>query len=233
MYQKDYASAIELGKLGVYWMGKAGNHSLSYRFKFDLACILLQSGDVEQALEMHEEILEVRTYNICGKNNVFTLQSCYAVAVLYERLGRLEEAEYVIPLVFHFRGSRITRRKLFKSTLDRRRAADWSEEAVARTKYCLSRVLTRRGRELEKAERYYSVAKEVLNRLLPLDMQEWLEGEDEEVLFDHLLDSANRFTGQALLRRLQTYDKSNKRSWAPDFVTVAGITAKKEEDKEV
>lgn len=95
MYQERYDDAILLGKQAVYWMGKSGNNNLSYRFKFDLACIIVQSGDLKLALEMHEEILSARIFN-SGKNNELTLHSCYASAVLHESEGRLEEAELVI-----------------------------------------------------------------------------------------------------------------------------------------
>ena len=101
--------------------------------------------------------------------------------------------------------------------MDRRRAADWSEEAVARTRYHLSRVLTIQGKELEKAQKLHSEAREVLDRLLPLHMPEWLVGEeDEEVLFDHLLTAmGGMFTGQKLLKRFLKYQDCREGVWAP------------------
>ena len=92
MYQRRFAEAFHLAGTGVFHMGKARLDSLSYRFKFDQACIILQSGDKEKALEMHEEILKRRTF-ICGQSNEFTLHSCFAVGVLYEARGELDKAE--------------------------------------------------------------------------------------------------------------------------------------------
>lgn len=92
MFHQDFENAIDSAKLGVYWMGKSGKIALSYRFKFDLACILTQSGKLREALEMHKGILKARSF-IYGKNNELTLHSCYAVAVLHEALEEFDDAE--------------------------------------------------------------------------------------------------------------------------------------------
>ena len=92
MYQEKYAEALEAARLGAQYMMDAGNESLSLRYKFDLACIHLQSGDINKAFELHKEILEKRK-TICGKMNENTLESHYAVGVLHEILGDFAEAE--------------------------------------------------------------------------------------------------------------------------------------------
>ncbi len=85
--------------------------------------------------------------------------------------------------------------------LDQRRAAYWSNEAVARTQYHLWRVLVAQGKDLDKATKLYDEAKATLARLLPFDFPSSLKhAKDEEALFDHLLTVyGGRFTGRRLL----------------------------------
>ena len=92
MYQGKYNEAIELGQLGVRYMDETGNEALMLRFKFDLACIHLQSGMAEDAFKLHKEVLEKRII-VCGKINEGTLQSYYAVGALYELRNEFDEAE--------------------------------------------------------------------------------------------------------------------------------------------
>ena len=92
MYQGNYNEAIELGQLGVQYMGETGNEALMLRFKFDLACIHLQSGMVDKAFELHKEVLEKRTV-VCGKVNEGTLQSYYAVGALHQLREEFAAAE--------------------------------------------------------------------------------------------------------------------------------------------
>lgn len=107
--------------------------------------------------------------------------------------------------------------------LDRRRAADWPEEAIARTRFHLYRVLIKQDKDLSKAQSLYAEAKEVLDRLLPHDLPEWLQGEeDEETLFDHLLPvSGARFTGQRLFKRFLEFQDCRLGPWAPVTVSLA------------
>ena len=60
MYQGRYEEALKIGEKGVQHMSMAGSVSLMLRFEFDLACIRLQSGDVDGALMLHEQVLERR-----------------------------------------------------------------------------------------------------------------------------------------------------------------------------
>jgi tetratricopeptide (TPR) repeat protein len=92
MYQGRFTEAIELGKQGVDLMEKTGNSSLANRFRFDLACIVLQSGDMSKALAMHQVVYKARI-KISGKANELTLHSCYALGAMHEHLGDLPEAE--------------------------------------------------------------------------------------------------------------------------------------------
>lgn len=92
MYQGNYNEALELGQLGVQYMDETGNEALMLRFKFDLACIHLQSGMVDKAFELHKEVLEKRIV-VCGKVNEGTLQSYYAVGALHQLREEFEAAE--------------------------------------------------------------------------------------------------------------------------------------------
>ena len=92
MYQARYPEAIQLGEHSVKWLGKTNNRSLMNRHKFDLACIILQSGDVDRALATHHEVYKARL-EISGKANELTLHSCYAIGAIHEQCGRFAEAE--------------------------------------------------------------------------------------------------------------------------------------------
>ena len=99
MYKGDFVEARALSEKAVELISRqAGQPQLKLRFKFDLGCILLQSGDAEKALEIQEQILTARQHiQGGGKANYFTLQSYYAVGAIYAHLGRLDPAEYVRP----------------------------------------------------------------------------------------------------------------------------------------
>ena len=92
MYQKRWEEAIRMSRLGVQYMGMSGTVALTLRFEFDLACITLQSGDVDSAFELHKQVLEQRI-TVCGKTNENTLQSYYALGALHEIRAEFEEAE--------------------------------------------------------------------------------------------------------------------------------------------
>ncbi len=92
MYQKRWEEAIRVGRLGVRYMGMSGKEALTLRYEFDLACITLQSGDVNSAFELHKHVLEKRII-VCGKTNENTLQSYYALGTLHEIRAEFEEAE--------------------------------------------------------------------------------------------------------------------------------------------
>lgn len=97
MYHRDFETAFKLSEKAIELISRQnGQVQLILRFKFDLACIILQSGDIERSLEMQLQILKTRlTLQGKGKAGYFTLQSYYAVGALYFYLGKLAEAEYV------------------------------------------------------------------------------------------------------------------------------------------
>jgi tetratricopeptide (TPR) repeat protein len=98
MYRRDFQGAIRLAERAVALIGlfPGGDQQLLLRYKFDLACIVLQSGNMGRALEMHKQILAARL-DLQGRASYFTLQSYYAVGALCSYLGRLDEAECVFP----------------------------------------------------------------------------------------------------------------------------------------
>ncbi|KAH8596651.1 hypothetical protein B0O99DRAFT_705975 [Bisporella sp. PMI_857] len=93
MYRKNFVDSIELAKRGVHFVTLATGHGASCnKWKFDTACVILQSGDLDGALEMHKEVLEARIEHH-GRSSFLTLQSYYAVGALYSYLGELTLAE--------------------------------------------------------------------------------------------------------------------------------------------
>lgn len=188
MYQGRFEEAIELAARGMELMEKTGYMLFASRFKFDLACIILQSGDIDRALQVHKEILAQRIEDL-GQANELTLHSIYAIGAIHELNGNLDDAE-----------------RMFRRAVEQRRAlTSWPEEAFSRAQFHLSKVLQAKGRPedtgMTKVLRERSLR--TLHRLLPLDNPPELEGvTDEAILFDHLLPinpGGTRFTGRNLL----------------------------------
>ena len=87
--------------------------------------------------------------------------------------------------------------------LEQSRKGSWSEAANARTQFHLSQILMEKGKaeEEEEVQQLASSAREVLERLLPLNPLEGVEPEDELALFDHLQPVFDgRFVGSKLLK---------------------------------
>ena len=92
MYRRDFKRAIELAEKAVAIISQLGDRQITLRYQYDLACIILQSGDKDRALALHREILEARL-GFQGRANYFSLQSQYAYAAMCHYVGRLDEAE--------------------------------------------------------------------------------------------------------------------------------------------
>lgn len=85
--------------------------------------------------------------------------------------------------------------------LEKSRKGSWSEAANARTQFHLSQILIEQDKASEEVQQLASLAREVLNRLLPLNPLEEVEPEDELALFDHLQPVFDgRFVGSKLLK---------------------------------
>ena len=94
LYQHDFAGAIEFAEKSLRLITLAtGQSSATSKTRFDLACIVLQSGDTQRALALHKEVLESNLRQH-GKFNFLTLQSYYSVGVVSAYTGNLVEAEY-------------------------------------------------------------------------------------------------------------------------------------------
>lgn len=95
MYQGRFDEAIDLAARSVQLMEKTGYNLFTSRFRFDMACIILQSGDLDRALRVHEEIHD-RRIEMVTIDNQLSLHSMYAIGAIHELKGDLCEAEYVI-----------------------------------------------------------------------------------------------------------------------------------------
>lgn len=100
LYHQDFTEAIKLAEEGLRMVTLAtGQSSATSKTRFDLACIVLQSGDLPRALELHQQVLESNLKQH-GKFSFLTLQSYYAVGALHAYRGELADAEYICPLHF-------------------------------------------------------------------------------------------------------------------------------------
>ncbi|KAF9882504.1 hypothetical protein CkaCkLH20_00540 [Colletotrichum karsti] len=75
----------------------SGKKAQWYRRLFLLACIYLQVGDRQQALDLHLETLQARV-DIDGKYDANFILSLYAVGAMYYHLGNVEEATVWRPI---------------------------------------------------------------------------------------------------------------------------------------
>ncbi|KAG4442072.1 hypothetical protein IFR05_002466 [Cadophora sp. M221] len=92
MWQGRYSDAIRLARRGVELAEKASGKTWKYfSFQFILAYVLLQSGDLQAAFDLHLEIFQARK-EVCGKHDLTTVLSNYAVGAMYHHLGDLPAA---------------------------------------------------------------------------------------------------------------------------------------------
>ena len=83
MYQGRFEIAIDCAMKGMQLMGQTGYNLFTSRLKFDMACIVLQSGDLDKALQIHEEIHQQRIETV-GPVNQLSLHSMYAIGAIHE-----------------------------------------------------------------------------------------------------------------------------------------------------
>lgn len=92
MWNGDMVKAIEFQEKCLMLIEQfSGRMALYYRRAFMLACILLQSGNVQSALDKHLEVLTARL-ELHGKHHEHTILSMYAVGAMYHHLGDLNTA---------------------------------------------------------------------------------------------------------------------------------------------
>ena len=93
IYRHDFTEAIRFAEEGLRCITLAtGQSSATNKTRLDLACIILQSGNAERALELHMEVLEANIRQH-GKFSFLTLQSYYAVGAACAYTGNLTGAE--------------------------------------------------------------------------------------------------------------------------------------------
>ncbi|OHE93061.1 hypothetical protein CORC01_11618 [Colletotrichum orchidophilum] len=189
MYRHAFKEAIQLAERAVELMEVFGDKLLVLRFQFDLACITLQSGDLQGSLNQHEIILAERI-RLQGKDSYFTLQSQYAVGALYSYLERWDDAEWQIT-------------NALQKAEGKPGKSVWPDAATARAKFHLSQILKARngGESSKDAEKLAQEGKDVLSKLLVYDDIYGVKEEDTGALFDHLQPVfGGRWTGLSLLK---------------------------------
>jgi tetratricopeptide (TPR) repeat protein len=92
MYRGNYSEAISLFRRGLELSEKALGKTWRYwALQSHIACTMLQSGDLQSALEMHLEVSSAQEKAL-GKYDSVTIMSNYAVGAVYYHLGNLSAA---------------------------------------------------------------------------------------------------------------------------------------------
>lgn len=86
--------ALGSGEHGLSLMSKAAGeeHGMAQLWKFGLANLYYHNNNLQQALALNKQILDVRK-RICGEFNGFTLESYSTYEALLHLDGRSDEAE--------------------------------------------------------------------------------------------------------------------------------------------
>lgn len=93
LYHLDFEAAIRLAEESLRCITLAtGQSSATNKTMFDLACIILQSGDIMRALDLHNQVLEWRL-KFHGSFSFLTLRSYYAVGALNVYAGNIVDGE--------------------------------------------------------------------------------------------------------------------------------------------
>jgi tetratricopeptide (TPR) repeat protein len=92
LYRGSDAEAVSFSRKGYEFMSRNDpNTQASLSWKFDWASILFQTGHVDQALVEHLAILKSRE-DLCGKDNLWTMQSNLNLGIIYFHSGKLDMA---------------------------------------------------------------------------------------------------------------------------------------------
>jgi tetratricopeptide (TPR) repeat protein len=133
MYRGLEDQAVESAQICLINVEKAtGKSAAYYRWKFDLACIMLQHSSFLQSvswqsdtINMHKEVLEARL-QLHGRFAFLTLESYYALGSALSYLGNLTEAETCMRTIIE---------------AEKARPGSCNEVALARTHFYLSLLL--------------------------------------------------------------------------------------------
>lgn len=203
-FQSRYDEAKRMLEESVRLAERAnGRHSAcAQNFTFYWATILLNSGDFEAAREKHEDILEERK-QIFGTFSLRTRHSFHALGTTYQRLGRLDDAEYD---VFLLRTRPVLKghREMFRNSLKSLDRFPCPDEYIARSQYNLAQLLKLKCNcKHEEATKLEASARKLRDRLLDQHAPAFEWGDIDELgVFDYMVSyKAGRTTmGQAPLR---------------------------------
>ncbi|KAF4869365.1 Transcription activator GutR [Colletotrichum siamense] len=173
----------------------SGKKAQWYRRLFLLASIYLQKGELQTALEYHLEILKARL-EIDGKHDANFILSLYAVASMYHHLDKVDDA--------------IT---YMEQCVECARDSKWSIVGLARAEYHLATLYEIRGVEEKEAKALKAKSTEVLEQNRRFAEQCVQDSGDELMIFDDLQPTLlGRYTGTALLKKLQTHLHRNQQA---------------------
>ncbi|KAK3318119.1 hypothetical protein B0H66DRAFT_516243 [Apodospora peruviana] len=163
--------------------GFSGKQWRYWQFQYTLACILLQAGDLQGALDLHLEILSGRLELYGNKYERSTNMSKYAVGAMYHHLGDLPTATDYL-----------------KECVEDSSISNSPEEALARARFHLARLYMEQNLHQDEAVWLKKEALEVLEKYRP-DLS---DTDDIMMLLDNLQPvSGGRFTSRVLLQNLQ------------------------------
>lgn len=91
-FQGRHDEAIGLIEQGARIKLKSDGETARYVwYQYDVACLMVQGGRLDDALQLHSSVLE-RREKLCGSAAEVTLQSLYTVGAMHYHLSNLEEA---------------------------------------------------------------------------------------------------------------------------------------------
>ena len=133
MYRGSADEAVASAEKGLLYVERAtGKSAAYYRWKFDLACLLLQHPKLlgcnlwqSRTVDMLKDILDARLL-LHGKFAFLTLESYYALGATLSYLGNLPDAENCLRTILE---------------IEKVRPGSCSEVALARTQFLLSETL--------------------------------------------------------------------------------------------
>ncbi|KAK1750091.1 transcription activator GutR [Echria macrotheca] len=171
----------------------AGRKALYYRRRFWLACIMMQTDEVQTALEIHLEVLNARL-ELHGKLHENTIMSLYAVGAAFHELGELEKAINQIRLC-----------------IKEAKSSRWSPEALARAQYHLALLYEEQGGNEEEAKTLRGQGEKVLNEVRDYAPPPIRDSGDNMMIFDDMQSTFwGRYTGRKLFKFMQEQAKLGK-----------------------
>jgi tetratricopeptide (TPR) repeat protein len=197
--QNRHCQAVELSKKAALLVEKHSSieKAVVLSFRFHLAYALYQEGSLEEALQVHEQVRQMRA-QVFGQHNVHTLNSYYACAVVHQALGQAAKAECVQSICPGPAGrhddnqaNRLYHcRELLEYCLAVETNNTWTQGYVARIKFRLASLWTGGGHRPSDAEALVREAQGIREHhakyFRPFRITAGPEGE-EAVVYDHMI----------------------------------------------